>query len=118
VEKLLSVVFRALERLINLFIVRIWPVLVQLAIFTVRAMLIALAAIWTGWPTAAERIAWEWMGRAARMGIPSSLDKYMFPAMKVVAHFLILYGWMCWAFLTAAIFNGMLRYYFNWWINF
>lgn len=114
----LSLVRRLIEDSINFFIVRIVPVLYHGAIFCFKAMLISLAAIWTGWPLAADRITWEWMGRAAQMGIPSSADKYMFPGMKVIAHAWILFGWMFWAMFTASMINLVLRHYTGWWINF
>ena len=111
-------VLRMSVRGLNFFIVRIVPILYHGAVFCLYSTLIALAAVWTGWPTAADRIALTWMVRASLMNLPSSLDKFMYPVMKVVAHLWILFGWVFLAHFTAFLTNAILRHYTGWWIIF
>lgn len=106
-------VLRTGVRGLNFFIVRIVPILYHGAIFCLYSMLIALAAIWTGWPVAAERIALTWMVRASLMNLPSSLDSFMYPVMKVVAHLWIVFGWVFWAMFTVTFINTLLRHYIH-----
>jgi hypothetical protein len=94
------------------------PAIYHGTIFCLYSTLIALAAVWTGWPTAADRITLTWMVRASLMSLPSSLDKFMYPVMKGVAHLWILFGWLFWSMFTASMINLVLRHYTGWWINF
>jgi hypothetical protein len=107
VDSALQVVLRTSVRGLNFFIVRIVPILYHGVIFCVLSTLIALAAVWTGWPVAAERIALTWMVRASRMNLPSSLDDVMYPVMKAVAHVWIFFGWVLLAHITVWL-TGML----------
>ena len=117
-DKLLQVVRRGLEALINTFIRFIWPVLVRAAIFMFWAALYALAAIWTGWKAATERIAYAWVSQMAATPIPTSVLEALYPLARFGAFLMIILGWLFWAILTADILNRMINSLTGQWVAF
>ena len=117
-DELLQVVRRVIEFLINFFIRFVWPVLLRIGIAQFWSSLYALAAIWTGWGTATERIAFAWASQLSATPIPTGVLKALYPLFRLGAFFQILFGWVFWALLTADLLNRMIHRLTGEWVAF
>jgi hypothetical protein len=87
-----------------IFAVRIstpWVLRVMWA--TIKFSLIALASIWSGIPSAADKIATEWQRRAIYAGYPTVWDRQIYFVFYVIALMTIFTGWVILSFITVFI---------------
>jgi hypothetical protein len=70
-------------------------------LFALSLMVIALASLWIGVPNATRLIAYGWLARTARIGVPIQWgEEYLYPVFRVAAFLTILAGWLLLAELT------------------
>lgn len=84
------------------------PHLLKFIIFLGKTMVVTVSAWWKGVPNAVENMAHHWVQEAARAGIPSEYESWIYYGAMVIAVILILVGWITASFVTVELFHWLI----------
>ena len=86
------------------FLARIvMPFIWRICLAALRLELAAVIALWSGVPTALDRMANEWLDRATLHGWPTLYSAQLYHLFYWLALFIVLVGWILCAYTTIII---------------
>jgi hypothetical protein len=74
-------------------------------VFTLQLVILTVAAVWSGIPLSARKIANDWSNEAFFAGFPTQWDRQLYYVLLVLAYITILAGWVVLSFTTVWIVN-------------
>lgn len=86
----------------------ILPWIGHVVVFTLHLVLITMASLWVGVPTACRTIADNWTTRAIDGGFPTLYATHLYNVLCVIAFIVILFSWVVFSYITVYI----IRYIF------
>ena len=76
------------------------PFVWRICVNALRLVLLAVIALWSGIPTALNRMANEWLDRAIRHGWPTLYSEQLYYTFYGLALVMVLIGWILCSFTT------------------
>jgi len=93
----------------TIFVIRLaWPGVRGAIVASLWMVILTVASIWSGIPSAVRTISEEWLQRAIRAGWPTIWESQLRSVLRSLVILTMLFGWIVMSFMTVFIVRAIL----------